>query len=202
VRRANIAAVHHVRVSGVEVRHGRVAPVIVIYGGAQVDAADRAEPRFPEAQVETVANRIRAQLHAWQPRLVIGSAASGADLLVLEAARAEGIAARVVLPFRHPRFLETSVASRGDAWIERWDTLVPRADVEVLDEVEDDEVYYRTNATVLERAAALAEPGEEIVALVVRPPQRGLPSVSDDLAARASAAGYTVVDVDPGSAST
>ena len=49
-------------------------------------------------------------------------------------------------------------------------------------------------------AATLAQPGEEIVALVVRPPEGDAPSMSDDLAPRALASGYSVIDIDPGTA--
>jgi hypothetical protein len=171
--------------------------MIVVYGGSQIDAGDRPSARFPEQRVDEVRRRIRAQLEALQPRLIVGSAASGTDLLVLEAARAENIAADVVLPFSIARFLETSVASRGDAWRERFDRLVDPKDVEILGESDDDEVYHRTNAALLERAAARADAGEPIVALVVRPRLGQHQSVSDDLAERAIAKGYRVIDIDP-----
>jgi hypothetical protein len=174
--------------------------VIVVYGGSQIDAADRTQPRFPERNVEAVTQRVRALLREWRPRFVLGAAASGADLVVLEAARAEGIDARVVLAAPVPRFLETSVASRGEAWVQRFRELVDPDGVEVLAEVEDDGIYQRANETMLHRAAELAEPGEEIVVLVVRPPEGGEPSVSDDLAHRAQRHAYRVHDVDPSTA--
>ncbi len=55
-----------------------------------------------------------------------------------------------------PRFLETSVATRGAAWEQRFTELVAGADVEILDEHEDDDVYRRTNAALVVRVAALA----------------------------------------------
>ena len=130
--------------------------MIVVYGGAQVDAQDRSQPRFPEANVDAVADSVRARLGALRPRLVVGAAASGADLLVLAAARAEGIPAHIVLPFAMPRFLETSVATRGAAWEQRFTELVAGADVEILDEHEDDDVYRRTNAALVARGRARA----------------------------------------------
>ena len=96
----------------------------------------------------------------------------------------EGIPAHIVLPFAMPRFLETSVATCGAAWEQRFTELVAGADVEILDEHEDDDVYRRTNAALVARRAALAQPGEEIVVLVVRPPEGDAPSMSDDLAVR------------------
>ena len=126
--------------------------MIVVYGGAQVDAQDRSQPRFPEANVDAVAESVPVRLVALRPRLVVGAAASGADLLVLAAARVEGIPAHIVLPFAMPRFLETSVATRGAAWEQRFTELVAGADVEILDEHEDDDVYRRTNAALVARA--------------------------------------------------
>ena len=124
--------------------------VIVVYGGAQVDAQDRSQPRFRRRT--SMPSRIGTRrLGALRPRLVVGAAASGADLLVLAAARAEGIPAHIVLPFAMPRFLETSVATRGAAWEQRFTELVAGADVEVLDEHEDDDVYRRTNAALVAR---------------------------------------------------
>ena len=81
--------------------------------------------------------------------------------------------------------LRRDVGLRTERLVERFNTLVRPSDVEVLDEDEDEDMYHRTNLALLERAAALAESGEEIVALVVRPPQQGDPSVSDHLAAAA-----------------
>ena len=46
-------------------RHTAILPsVIVVYGGAQVDAQDRSQPRFPEANVDAVADSVRARLGA------------------------------------------------------------------------------------------------------------------------------------------
>ena len=123
--------------------------VIVVYGGAQVDAQDRSQPRFPEANVDAVADSVlRAGCVATEARSRRGRVGRRS---ARARRRAEGIPAHIVLPFAMSRFLETSVASRGAAWEQRFTELVAGADVEILDEHEDDDVYRRTNAALVAR---------------------------------------------------
>jgi len=175
--------------------------MIVVFGGVQIDRPDAEVPRFPESQVADVSSRVRVLLSSLRPRLVLGAAASGADLVVLEQALAAGLRPQVVLPFPVDRFEETSVASRGAGWVDRYRRVVAeveagRGEVEILGETEDDEVYVRTNGRLLERAGQLLEPEEAVVVLVLRPAPSNGRSVTDDLAARAELAGLLVLDLD------
>src|SRR5215470_2933788 len=73
--------------------------VIVVFGGVQVDRPGTDRPRFPESQVEDVSARVRVLLSVLRPRLLVGAAASGADLVVLTEALSLGLTPHVVLPF-------------------------------------------------------------------------------------------------------
>ena len=175
--------------------------MIVVFGGVQVDRPDTDRPRFPESQVKDTSARVRALLSMLQPRLLVGAAASGADLVVLTEALAVGLEPRVVLPFPVEKFLQTSVESRGPDWVSRYQRVIDQVTagpgaVEILDEADDDGVYVRTNGRLLERARQLKNAGEEIVVLLLRPAGGDGRSVTDDLGARAELDGLLVLDLD------
>jgi hypothetical protein len=172
--------------------------VIVVFGGVQIDRPGLASPRFPDGQVDDVADRVRRLLASLQPRMVVGAAASGADLIILGEAVRLNVEPRIVLPFPVDRFEQTSVASRGPEWVRRYRHVIEarRDKVEILDEVEDDDVYLRTNGRLIERGRELAADGEGLIVLVLRPADNDGGSVTDDLARRAELAGLLVLDLD------
>jgi hypothetical protein len=177
------------------------ASVIVLFGGVQADAPGAPVSRFPESQIMDVSGRVRSLLSALRPRLLVGAAASGSDLVILEQALALGLKPHIVLPFSVPRFRQTSVESRGPAWVRRYDIVLAqvgqgRAVLEVLGEPEDDDVYTRTNGRLLARAEELRLDGEEIITILLRPAGPDGRSVTDDLGARAESAGLLVLDLD------
>jgi tetratricopeptide (TPR) repeat protein len=178
------------------------AAVIVVFGGVQIDQpGSPSSPRFPASQVEDVAGRVHALLSSLKPRLVLGAAASGVDLVILEEVLELGLTPHVALPFPVERFKQTSVESRGPAWVSRYRRVIAevqkgRGEIEILEEAEDDDVYLRTNGRLLDRGRELAQEGEEVLVLVVRPANSDGGSVSDDLAERAELAGLLVLDLD------
>ena len=175
--------------------------MIVVFGGVQADPPGTAPYRFPASQVEDVSERVRTLLFSMQPRLLVGAAASGSDLVFLDQALGLGLKPVIVLPFAADRFRQTSVESRGADWVRRYERVLAevstgRAELEILDESEDDGVYLRTNGHLLARASQLRLDGEEIVVVVLRPAGRDGSSVTDDLAARGETAGCLVLDLD------
>jgi hypothetical protein len=103
-------------------------PPVVAFTGHMVDAPERVSPRFPASLERTVAGRIRDRLAAIAPLAVYSSAACGADLLCLEAARELGIETHVVLPFPQEAFRAASVAFAGASWEQRLATALESAD--------------------------------------------------------------------------
>lgn len=176
--------------------------MIVVFAGNRTDAPGRASRRFPAANAAWVGQRLERLLAALRPDRVVGAAAAGSDLLVLEAAAKLGIPADVVLPFAPDLFRESSVVDRGPGWTGRYDRLMDHLPPERLHvgtgSPEEEGVYLRGNAAILDAAARLA-PGQTVIAVVVRPkrPETDA-SVTDDFVARAEARGILVLELDPG----
>ena len=174
--------------------------MILAYAGVQADEADRPAPRLPASAEAALARRLRELLSTLRPRLVVGALASGSDLLIVEQARLEGCDVRVLLPFDIETFKRTSVTARGRRWEIIYDRLIAelghRVQIAPLDP-DSAESFRVHNGAMLDFAMELADPDEQIQALVVRPTHTNEASVSGDFAERAVAAGIAVLDVDP-----
>jgi tetratricopeptide (TPR) repeat protein len=92
----------------------------VIHFCGHMTAPPGAPARFPHEQQEAVAAEVRAKLKAHHVGFAHGSLASGADIIVAEAALALGAQLHVVLPFQLDEFIAISVAPAGLEWIERF----------------------------------------------------------------------------------
>lgn len=179
--------------------------MILIYAGSQPDSETRTEARFPQASEDEITNRVRGLLHDLKPRLVFGSLAAGADIILAEAAREEGIPFRALLPFDADTFRATSVSDHGKRWTQRYDRLIAEADVEFLDEEVQDRAYTDHNAAMLDAAARIAEDeGERLWCLLIRPDPDPTTSgsVTDDMASRAEGRGVLTLDINPLAART
>ena len=135
--------------------------MILVYAGRRVDAADAEAPRFPQAAVPRVRHEIEEILRELRPTVVVGSAACGSDLLVLEAAEKLRIRRRVVLPFERARFRATSVADRPGDWGPAFDAIVKTvADagdlVELRLDADDAGTYLTTNSRIFDEADAVS----------------------------------------------
>lgn len=140
--------------------------------GRRVDAPDAKDPRFPAANEELVAQRVREFLERRGARALVSSAACGADLIAQEAAAQLGLERRIVLPFEPSKFRITSVADRPGDWGARFDAAVAGlspADLIILSSAagDDDDAYARTNHAILDAAARLAGADTAMEALVV-----------------------------------
>jgi hypothetical protein len=178
--------------------------VLLAHAGNRIDAEDRAEPRFPIAQVGIVTAVIARTLRDLRPSAVVSAAANGADLIVLAEAQRLRIATHVVLPLPADEFLETSVAAHHPMWVEHYRrvldtaTTSPGSTVDTLDLASDPDWYLIANASILERARAVAFDGEAIIAMTVRPTEGETPpSAADEFARLASELGLTVLTLDP-----
>lgn len=131
-------------------------------------------PRFAEAELP----RVQAQLETFFAQrdvaLLVGSAACGADILILELAAKHNIATRIILPFEAARFRRTSVIDRGEAWGPRFDAVVDYAQhngaIVVLDPGDggEDAAYSRVTEQIVATAARCGqEPDRSALALAV-----------------------------------
>jgi hypothetical protein len=100
---------------------------VIAVAGRRIDAEDAETARFPLANLPLVRERLTAYLAARGATRIVVSAACGADLLALEAARAAGLPRRIVLPFDRKTFRTTSVTDRPGDWGRLYDALLAEA---------------------------------------------------------------------------
>jgi hypothetical protein len=135
--------------------------MVVALAGRRIDAPDAQRPRFPLANVDAVGKRLRTLLARLMPSAIVCSAACGADLLALDAARKLGIRRRIVLPFDAPGFRATSVVDRPGDWGALFDSLYEEArsrnDLVILSHEEggDQDAYAATTDRIVAEAFAL-----------------------------------------------
>jgi len=136
--------------------------MVLLFSGHMIDAADRAQPRFPAGQEPVARRAIEATLDvlaAGPQDLGVSSGACGGDLLFAEAALARGMPLEICLPFPEPAFLSASVDFAGDRWHQRYlaATRDPRsrlriAPTELGPLPADANAYERTNEWMLSLA--------------------------------------------------
>jgi hypothetical protein len=103
---------------------------VVALSGRRVDAVGETHPRFPLECVPMVQDRIREVLKRTRARVLVCSAAGGADLLAMEVARELGLSVRVILPEPRRKFRKTSVVDRPGDWGEVFDRQMDLAERE------------------------------------------------------------------------
>jgi tetratricopeptide (TPR) repeat protein len=119
-RQARLLAAHLPGI-GRDVTEALSIPPVVVFTGHMIDRPDRPTPRFPPALEPLVRESLRAHLARIAPIALHASAACGADILALEAARELGIETHIVLPFPQADFRGTSVDFAGGGWGERFE---------------------------------------------------------------------------------
>ncbi len=169
--------------------------MIVTFAGNRIDTADRPVPRFPPSNVDAVGRRVATHLKSQEPELVVGAAASGADLIVLGEARRLAIPSHIVLPLPTEEFRARSVEDQGDHWAGLFDEAVSEAEgLSVQDLSRYDDWYLRGNEVILSVAEELAA-GRSISGLVIAGP--GDESASSDFRTRVVQRGWPCLTIDP-----
>ncbi len=112
----------------VDVENALRIPPVLVFTGNMIDGPGSRAPRFPAAIEVAVREAVVLQLTALKPTAVYGSAACGADILCLEAARALGCETHIVLPFPAAEFRRSSVDFAGGNWGERFEQALGVAD--------------------------------------------------------------------------
>jgi hypothetical protein len=177
------------------------AATVVVVAGRRVDAPEAAVERFPLHKRDSVRDAIAAVLAGHSVSTVVSSAACGADLLALEAARALRIRRRVILPFPAPRFRATSVVDRPGDWGPLFDALVAEATAEgnlvVLGNEEGDTAYAKANSAILDEGDALASAAQAAKrALIVWDgASRGGDDLTEQFRTEAASRGWRVEEI-------
>jgi hypothetical protein len=176
--------------------------MIVVYGGRRIDAPDAAR-QFPLTHVRRVAHEIDRALQRLGAAAVVGSAACGADLLVVESARRVGVRCRIVLPFGRAAFRLSSVVDRPGDWGARFDAAIANAaDTDDLVELDaspgDTDAYRRANDEMIRQAVSMATGSSDQVALLVawNGASHGDDDVTAALLAEAHRRGWRVAVID------
>jgi hypothetical protein len=151
--------------------HLKSHPRVAALAGRRVDPPGSDLRRFPLERVEAVRDGITSLMLHYSVRLLICSAACGADLLALEAAAVLGLPCCVVLPYDPKEFRLTSVVDRPGNWGVVYDRVIAAAvgsdQLIVLGgRPGDDRAYSRATLTIIEKAAAAAAPDPALAVIV------------------------------------
>ncbi len=146
--------------------------MILALAGRRPDPPDAETRRFPITNAIAVREQMRSILSRVQPRILIGSAACGADLLGQDVAGDLGIETHVVLPFDVEKFRNTSVVDRPGHWGALYDRIIRRARsndcLTILQAGEDsDQPYEAANQKILSLSSRHAQRDEELSAFIV-----------------------------------
>ena len=147
--------------------------MIVVFAGRRIDADGAAPARFPLRHVDRVKHEVEQLLSSQRPAMVVGSAACGADLIVLDAASRLGVRRRIVLPFARKEFRARSVVGCPGGWGDLFDSVVSEAAsagdlVELSFNPKDETAYEQTNRQIFRQAEESAPgPDETFSALLL-----------------------------------
>lgn len=170
--------------------------MIVVYAGRRPS-----EDGFPGAHETEVRERIAQLLAGLQPRLLVGSAAAGADLLTLESGLAAGAKAKVVLAGSRDAFCESSVADKGEAWERRYHQVLSHEDVAVesagLIEGDESASYRAVTERIWELAHGELEDEEGLLVVIISRPRESGTDHTEELAGLQELDGGVVLRVDP-----
>lgn len=176
---------------------------VVAVAGRRIDAAGTDPPRFPLDSRDRVRSALEEFFRVHRARAVICSAACGADLLALEAARSLRVRTRIVLPFPAAVFYRTSVGDRPGGWKTLYEDLITDARrrddlVELgLSESQSEHAYAEATQRIVDEAVLLAgELSAKALALAVwEGARRPGTDATQDFLERSSRAGMTTHSV-------
>jgi hypothetical protein len=178
--------------------------MILVYAGRRVDAGDRTSAeRFPLASVSRVQRDVERVLRQLRPAAVVGSAACGSDLLVLEAAGRLRVRRRVIVPFEQSTFRATSVTDRPGNWGQRFDTVISAVIasgdlVELALDPKESGAYQKVNAQIFREAEGLAAGDEDAFAALVlwNGVTRGTGDMTEAFLNEARRRGWPITEID------
>jgi hypothetical protein len=181
--------------------------VLIVHAGNRTDTSTTHPARFPESAVPAVTAQVGRLLAVLRPERVVTAPAAGADIVMLEQAQRLHVPVHVVLPLSEHEFEQRSVADRDAHWVSRYRAVLRAAEqhsgstVECHDLGADPDWYLTANGLLVETAQRLvgaSSAAESALALTIRPTGGETPpSVTDDFATKAEAAGLVVLTLDP-----
>ena len=149
----------------------------LLFSGHMIDSPNREVPRFPAAEehrVKKALEKVLAQLQQAESIEGISSAAAGGDVLFLELCDQYRIPTRIYLPYAAAEFRKESVDFFGGNWPERFDQVLRKSPVFLLEvglSNEEENVYTLTNNLMIKEA--LKFPVDEILLIAVWDGKKG-----------------------------
>lgn len=179
--------------------------MILTYAGVRGERCPSGDGGLSDDQAEHVKRRVRGLLRRLSPRLVVGAAAAGSDLIIAREAQATGCQPHVVLVESEDEFKRASVEGCGEEWEASYETLLdelPRGRKTVLDGPTgelDGEFFRSMNGEIIDCAQGLARKDEKTVALVIQSKagEQDPNDVSDNFRDRAERRGILCLQIDP-----
>ncbi|KOG33717.1 tetratricopeptide repeat-containing protein [Streptomyces resistomycificus] len=178
--------------------------MIVVFTGRRPSGPDGV---LPDSAVGWLEERLKLLFAGLRPRLAVGSAAAGTDLLAAGAALRAGIPVDLLVTEDPEAFVAASVADRGRQWEERYRTLTARAEaalIPVPGAQADDDGFRAVNQAILRHArdrrgesAQPADDPEELVVVAVTEGDREGEDHTGSLIRAAQANGDLVLRLSP-----
>jgi hypothetical protein len=175
--------------------------MVIALSGRRIDAVDAKEPRFPLANVDLVRLRIRSMLKAQAARVLVSSAACGADLIALLEADSLGLTSRIVLPSTREHFKRRSVADRPGDWGAIYDKVMDAASANgnlvLMNQTSPKPDYFLGSQAILGEAVTFAKKlGTAAGAVLVwNGISRGNHDVTEEFGEEARKRGLPVVEI-------
>jgi hypothetical protein len=178
--------------------------VIVVFTGRRPSGSDGA---LPDAALPRLEERLERLFAGLRPRLAVGSAAAGTDLLAAAAALRSRIRVELVVTEDAEEFVAASVADKGRPWEERYRALTAQPGTELFPLAgakADDDGFRAVNQEILDHALrSLRSPDqgaadtEELVVVAVTQGRRAGEDHTESLAEAAASLGHLVLRLDP-----
>lgn len=99
---------------------------VLLFSGHMIDAPGRNPPRFPAEKATAAAERISTTLNDLQAGpndLALTQGACGGDILFAEACLHRDVKLQLLQPFTEAEFIQNSVTTVGDNWLQRYQTI-------------------------------------------------------------------------------
>jgi hypothetical protein len=173
---------------------------VAVLAGRRPDDDEADVKRFPTSRSKIVRQLLVKTFSERGLKVLICSAACGADLLALDVANELGIEAHIVLPFAPSLFRQLSVVDRPGKWGALFDQLVEHAKKKKLLRVEkyspdDTKAFLKTNETMVDLAQQLANVQPVTAIIVWDGHSRGEDDVTQQFAIACERAGFYKVEI-------